>query len=225
MEAVDVLMKCIRQSDYDDILSILQQKSTLFTQLLLYFQNQTLRKQMHDNQDYLNSLKKAAFCVCIFLQTYDETIVDCVREGAGYVGALLICQSNVDLIISGLMIFNHIANVEESYCSKQVFQFLLSDYSIKDTGAWKKLGNTYQIVRHQRIEVKRQFTTFILNFLAHASYKQIVEFGYIFQYENDQDLVDMLISMFLDNEDSQVMESCLNSLLSLSFYANATCED
>lgn len=31
MEAVDVLMKCIRQSDYDDILSILQQKSTLFT--------------------------------------------------------------------------------------------------------------------------------------------------------------------------------------------------
>lgn len=52
-------------------------------------------------------------------------------EGAGYIGARLICEKDPGLIIEGLSIFKNIANIQEKGYSRQALKFLINNHSIQ----------------------------------------------------------------------------------------------
>lgn len=63
-----------------------------------------------------------------------------MREGAGYVAAVLICQQDTSLVKDGLHIFNIIANIQDTEFGRDAQNFLLYDTSINQTGVWERIG-------------------------------------------------------------------------------------
>lgn len=47
-DAIDVLLKCIKFSDYDDIDELLRNHSLIFTELISFFSREYLVEQIHD---------------------------------------------------------------------------------------------------------------------------------------------------------------------------------
>ena len=116
-EAIHVLLKCIQRADFDDIKQILDQIPEVYKEVINYFQkmDENQANQFFSNQPELfQSAREGGQCVIAFLDCYDEEILKCMEEGAGYVGAWLIMQNEHQLIELGLTIFNCISDAYEN---------------------------------------------------------------------------------------------------------------
>ena len=70
IEAIDVLLRCIMLTDYDDVQSLLTQKSSILTNLLMFLQRVCNNFNEFAYTRFLKTIGKAINCVLILLQTY-----------------------------------------------------------------------------------------------------------------------------------------------------------
>lgn len=110
-----MLLKAIQGADYDDIEKILDQIPEIYKELINYFQKMDendANQYFPDQLEVYQSAKEGGQCIVSFLDTYDEQLIKCVEEGAGYVGGWLIIQNDYHLISIGMTIFNLILDTQ-----------------------------------------------------------------------------------------------------------------
>ena len=71
---------------------------------MVFFNSLEVEEAMYKVPEVMNAVRKAACCLIMLSETYESDIVDLLRQGAGQVGAKLICENDTELIVAGLTI-------------------------------------------------------------------------------------------------------------------------